>query len=152
MAAVEEQEGRWRPYDPQEWRWDKARIGNVMQPRIASIDPEVPIAELEAFLAAEEISGAPVIDAHGNVLGIVSQTDIIQAHADEPSTPLRELLAPDLRVKEIMTSEVFSVDEDDDVASVARRMADARVHRALVMGRDGVVGIVTTFDLLRCVR
>jgi CBS domain-containing protein len=120
-----------------------------MQRGVVSVSPELPVAELEAFLTSEEISGAPVIDTNGKLLGIVSQTDVIRALSEEPSVDLKELLTPDLTVENIMTSGVLTVTEHHEVPDVARAMLDAGVHRAVVMSGEDVVGIVTSFDLLR---
>jgi len=120
-----------------------------MQRGVVSVSPELPVAELESFLTSEEISGAPVIDTNGKLLGIVSQTDVIRALSEEPSVDLKELLTPDLTVENIMTPGVLTVTEDAEVPELARAMVDAGVHRAVVMDGDDVIGIVTSFDLLR---
>lgn len=125
----------------------KAR--ELMETAVVSVSPELPVAELEAFLTAEEIHGAPVVDRDGKLLGVVSQTDVVRALSEESSLDLRELLAPDLIVEQIMTPQVLTVDVDEDVVEVARKMADGHMHRALVVDGDGVQGIITAFDLLR---
>ena len=122
---------------------------DVMEKGVVSVSPELPVAELESFLSSEEISGAPVVDDTGKLLGIVSQTDVIRALSEESSDALHELLAPDLTVEQIMTSSVLTVTEDEDVKRVARKLVDGHVHRAIVVDGDGVSGIITSFDLLR---
>jgi CBS domain-containing protein len=122
-------------------------ISDVMQKGVVSVSPELPIAELEAFLSSEEIGGAPVIDGTGKLVGVVSQTDIIRSLSEEGH--LYEMLAPEFTVEDIMTASVLTVPTDADVKDVARQMVDARVHRVLIADEDGVCGIVTTFDLLR---
>ena len=125
------------------------KTAEVMQRGVVSVSPELPVAELEAFLTSEEISGAPVIDTNGKLLGIVSQTDVIRALSEEASVDLRDLLTPDLTVDNIMTSSVLTVTEDDEIPDLARKMLDGGVHRAIVVSGDDVTGIVTSFDLLR---
>ena len=122
---------------------------DVMVKGVVSVSPELLVAGLEAFLSSEEISGAPVVDETGTLLGVVSQTDVIRVLSEESSDALHELLAPDLTVEQIMTRSVVTVSEDEDVKSVARKMVDGHLHRAIVTNGDGVSGIITSFDLLR---
>ena len=125
------------------------RARELMQKGVMSVSPELPVAELEEFLSGEQISGAPVLGARGELLGIVSQTDIVRALSERGPSDLLELLGPDQAVEEIMTREVLTVSEDDDVREVARKLVEGGVHRALVTDGDGVTGIITAFDMLR---
>ena len=59
------------------------------------------------------------------------------------------MLAPDMSVEDIMTPDVLCVPPDASVESVAQKMVDAGVHRALVVDDATLCGIVTSFDLLR---
>jgi CBS domain-containing protein len=79
----------------------------------------------------------------------VSQTDIVRALSERGPSELQELLGPGLAVEEIMTREVLTVSEDEDVRDVARKLIGAGVHRALVTDGDDVVGIITAFDMLK---
>lgn len=123
------------------------RVEDVMQQGVVAVSPELPIAELEAFLASEEIGGAPVLDQNGKLVGIVSQSDIIRALSEEGE--LHNLLAPELSVEDIMTASVLTTTADEEIKILAKRMVEARVHRALVVDAEGLAGIVTSFDLLR---
>ena len=122
---------------------------DVMVKGVVSVSPGLLVAEFEAFLSSEEISGAPVVDETGTLLGVVSQTDVIRVLGEESSDTLHELLAPDLTVEQIMTRSVVTVSEDQDLKSVARKMVDGHLHRAIVTNGDGLSGIITSFDLLR---
>jgi CBS domain-containing protein len=123
------------------------RAADVMQKGVISVSPELPLQAFEELLASEEISGAPVIGSQGQLVGIVSKTDVVRALSDEK--PLADLFSSDLRVEDIMTREVLCAAPDEDARDVARRMVDGGVHRVLVCEGEEVVGIVTTLDLLR---
>jgi IMP dehydrogenase len=116
-----------------------------------SVSPELPVAELEELLVGEEITGAPVLGSRGELLGIVSQTDIVRAIGESGPADLKELLAPELCVEEIMTRDVLVVSEGDDVRDVARKRLESKVHRALVHDGDTIVGIISAFDMLRVI-
>lgn len=125
------------------------RAADVMQKGVISVSPELSLADFEEFLTAEDIGGVPVIGSAGQVLGVASKTDIVRALSSEHSTRLSELMPGELSVEDIMTPDVIAVGPDDDLKEVAGRMIDAHVHRVLVCDDEGVVGIITTFDLLR---
>lgn len=125
------------------------RAADVMQKGVISVSPELSVLEFEEFLTSEDISGAPVTGNTGQILGIASKTDIVRVLSEEMSDQMRDLLQPDLTVNDIMTREIVTVRPDEDVREVARRMIDGHLHRVLVVTSEDVVGIITTFDLLK---
>jgi CBS domain-containing protein len=124
------------------------RVGEVMQTGVASVSPELPVAALQEFLTAEEIGGAPVLDQNGALLGVVSKTDIVSYMTTDPTILSDEALR-DVTVGEIMTEDVLTVEINELVEDVARKLVENCVHRAIVTDGEKIRGIVTTFDLLR---
>jgi CBS domain-containing protein len=144
---------------------------DVMNPNVLSVRDDLSLAALAEFLVDNEISGAPVEDVEGRLVGVVSLTDLatwemgrdvaLPEHS-QPDYYLRgweERWNPEdlvgLRVGEaertvgeIMTPTVLAIDEESTIPQVAKKMIDARVHRLLVTRERRVVGIVTTTDLL----
>lgn len=144
---------------------------DVMSADLIKVRDDMTVAELAEFLVDNEISGAPVEDVEGRLVGVVSLSDVarsltgrdeaVLAHP-EPDFYLRDweekFNAEDLAglrvadseatVGEIMTPSIFAVDEETPVSRLAARMIDARIHRILVTRDHRVVGIVTTTDLL----
>ena len=125
------------------------RAGEVMQKGVISVSPELSLADLEEFLTTEDIGGVPVLGSAGQVVGIVSKTDIVRALSDENGRSLSDFADAGLTVEDVMTHDVLTVKAEDEVREVARQMIDLHVHRLLVCDGDEVVGIITTFDLLR---
>lgn len=143
---------------------------DVMNPEVLTVPDDMAVEELASFLVQHEISGAPVADAAGHLVGVVSVTDIAFAASEgaEREGPRRgtgffadawEDLSPGeldryhfadggLTVRDIMTAAVHSVPEDTPVSELAEIMVDAHVHRLLVTRGEKVVGIVSTSDLL----
>jgi CBS domain-containing protein len=132
---------------------------------------DMSVDEVAETLADNEISGAPVEDAEGRLVGVVSVTDIALAATQggqlvvDRSNPdfyvrgwegaadaedMRGLHVDreDLMVREIMTPAVYSVPEDMTVSKIAETMIDSHIHRVLVTRGEQVVGIITTSDLL----
>ena len=142
-----------------------------MNAKILTVNQEMSVRELATFLIDHEISGAPVEDADGRLVGLVSTTDLARNAAETGSLEetdehpffhswagggldaddLAELHIEEdgLTVGEIMTPTVFAVDVKAPVSHVARSMLDGHLHRLLVIDDERVVGIVSTSDLLR---
>jgi CBS domain-containing protein len=126
----------------------------VMRSGVVTVSPELPLPDLEELLTGEEISGAPVTDDDGRVVGIVSKSDIVRYESEayhayrggQESWPGAD---DDARVGDIMTREVVTVPPHASVHDIARIMVDGSLHRVIVAKDDGVEGIVTSLDLLR---
>jgi CBS domain-containing protein len=146
---------------------------DVMNPEILAVRDDSSVTELAEFLTDNEISGAPVEDAQGRLVGVVSLTDLAAAVSGQreeappaerpgPSSYLKSwddrfnpedlaglrVGAVEATVGEIMTPSIFAVDEETPISKVAERMIHSHVHRLLVTRDQKVVGIVTTSDLL----
>lgn len=107
----------------------------IMTPHVICVQPDIPVDEVARILLKNRITGVPVIDSEGRVLGVVSEFDLLAK---------RGRLA-----KEVMTAEVIAVTEETPAETVAELIVRRRVRRVPVL-RDGrVVGIITRADLVR---
>lgn len=144
---------------------------HLMSKVVVAARPDMTLEELAGLLAENRIHGAPVVDAHGRPVGLVSATDLLRrmrAEAEgagqEPGEWYRrnaeggEILPPDAswlgeipdaRVDDIMSRTVLTVDADAPITEIARQMTETGVHRLLVTRGERVVGIVSTMDLVR---
>lgn len=142
------------------------RASDVMTPTVVTVGPDMTVQDLAKLLSDRGISGAPVVDANGTMLGIVSEGDLL--HRAELGTErhterrhswwLRHFAATEARdyarshgrlVKDIMTSHVATVTEDASLADIATLLEKRRIKRVPVT-RDGkIVGIVTRSNLVR---
>ena len=144
---------------------------DVMNPELLTVRDDMSVAELAEFLVENEISGAPVENADGRLVGVVSLSDLARSltgHGQAFMThsgsayylrSWEDRFNPEdlagLRVSEseetvgqIMTPSILAVDEEMPIGRVAEKMIDSRIHRLLVTRRKKVVGILTTTDLL----
>jgi CBS domain-containing protein len=136
------------------------RVEHLMTRTVLSVEPETPLKAVAALLAAEHISGVPVVAA-GEVVGIVSETDIVrveQGGTRRRGGVLAWLLnaadSRDVRVEartaaEAMTSPPITVSPGRSVAEAARLMIERGVTRLPVVVDGALVGIVTRGDLVR---
>jgi CBS domain-containing protein len=109
-----------------------------------------------ALLVRHRISALPVVDADGRLVGLVSEADLLPLEVTpdprSQATPLPPRTVPVPRtVDEVMTPEVYTVDEDTDLGVVAQRMLEANVKRFPVLRGDRVVGIVSRHDLVKVI-
>ncbi|HEV3258262.1 MAG TPA: CBS domain-containing protein [Gemmataceae bacterium] len=144
-----------------------------MTPNPVSIRDVAGIREAVTLLTDRGISGAPVIDAAGRPVGVLSRADILVHDREkvdylapvpeyydksdlamESGEPLRSGFqiekADDTQVRDIMTPVVFSVAPMYPAARVVEDMVALKVHRLFVIDGDGVlVGVISALDVLR---
>lgn len=143
-------------------------ISQLMTRDVVELTPETTVREAAALLTEHQVSGAPVVDADGRVLGIVSESDLLSEARRRAALPrsaafglflvseetlLRLYHAgADLPVREVMSSRLISVTESTPATEAARLLVNEGVNRLPVLDADGkLVGIVTRADLLKAV-
>ena len=145
---------------------------DLMSADIMTVADEMKTDDLARYLIEHEISGAPVVDNQGHLIGVVSMTDIgrsvaepIEIESSRSSDFYRNDAADvtlegggqrfvedrSATVRDVMTPVIHQVPVTASVADVARIMVEQHVHRLVVtQGRDPV-GIITSMDLLKMV-
>ncbi len=127
------------------------RVAELMESDVRTVRDDASVAEAVASLADGHISGMPVVDGAGRVIGVVSSSDVLAAEAGADGSAARRELMEDSMVRDIMTPRPYTVAPTDDVREAARQMLYADVHRLFVTDGDRVVGIVSTTDIVRAV-
>ena len=117
------------------------RARDLMQTDVLTVSPEMSIVDIHRLFAEEEIHGAPVVDDAGVVCGVVSSLDLLRITGDDAQ--------PARAASDIMTPEIVAVSPCMPIAEVAQTMREQHVHRVLVVEDDELLGVLTTFDLLR---
>ncbi|MFN7020161.1 MAG: CBS domain-containing protein [Phycisphaerales bacterium] len=144
---------------------------DIMTPDPVCVTPATRIRELALVFEEHEISGVPVVDQQGKVVGVVSKTDLIRRCSegidDLPPAYLFEILSeqgdaelssevmpePLICVEDFMTEDPLTVAPDLSVGAVAKLMSDKRIHRAIVTDPEGFpLGIITSMDMLALIR
>jgi CBS domain-containing protein len=137
---------------------------DVMTRDVLSIDPEKPVRDIAELLYTRRISGVPVVDDNGGVIGVVSEGDLI-AHAaivgehhrswwlslfeDEAVTARDYLKAHGRTARDVMTTNVVSIEETATLAEIAEALHRHRIKRVPVIRGGKLVGIVTRGNLLQ---
>lgn len=139
------------------------KVAEVMQDKVVTISYEASVRELSKLLEEKGISGVPVVDADGRLVGVASRTDIgsgltnppLASEEDEEPGSFYDEERDDLRgfaqarVGDIMTEHVVTVDPEDPVSRLIDIMDRDQIHRVFVTRGDEVVGVVSTMDLVR---
>ena len=135
-------------------------VKDLMTREVVTISPETPLRAVAETFLAHGISGAPVCDPEGHVLGVISKRDILHKEQGPSYEESRGVLArfrspnvspkPDARTaREAMTQPALTVSTFSSVAGAARLMLEKGVSRLPVVSGDTIAGIVTETDLVR---
>ena len=138
------------------------RVGDVMTHDVVSVTPDTQLKDVARVLVERGISGLPVCDAHGAVVGVLSEADLLVKQGGSPERSgglfawlVETASAPDLAklrahtAGEAMTSPALTVETASPVSEAARTMVSLGVNRLPVVEDGRLVGIVTRADLVR---
>ncbi len=149
---------------------------DIMNREVLTISAEISLQGLAEFLLRNSISGAPVTSENGELVGVVSITDIIHhetllekglqfnnryeyyIHTVEDRFSQQDLSSLHFEdeslvtVQDIMTPTILEVGENDTVQQVADTMIKNRIHRVFVTREKKPIGIISTGDMLKVIR
>ncbi len=116
-----------------------------------TVTPDTPIKVAARLMAERHVSGLPVVDSRGRLVGIVSEANLLpferETDARTLSTPSHTATVPRL-IEDVMKREVVTVDESTDLGLCVQRMLEAGVKRVPVMRGDSVAGVLSRHDLM----
>lgn len=115
------------------------KVEDLMSHSVITTEPHKSMEHARDIMQKNKVSAIPVVDSEGAPVGIVSSTDMLDEH--KGATP----------VSNVMTGKVYTVPMYDDVSIAARIMRNHNIHRVLVTHEQKVVGILSSFDLLKLV-
>ena len=117
---------------------------DVMVRDVVVVNESTPLKEVTRIFNDRKITGAPVVNDNNELVGVISETDIIRKSttigAWSPST-----------AGQIMTKPPVSVAPDTSLQRVCELMYNRRIHRVVVAAGEQIDGIITTMDILRAI-
>jgi CBS domain-containing protein len=141
------------------------RAHEIMTREVVTVSPDTRVPEIAKRLLQRGISAAPVVDASGLVVGMVSEGDLLGRHdpihgerrdwwlsmiaAGEDPGVLARAQRADLTARDVMSVRVVSVDKDADDREIVQLLSTHRIKRVPVISEGQMVGIVSRADLLR---
>ncbi len=141
----------------------------IMNKNVITVQEEATIEEVAGILTDNNVSGAPVVNKEGKLVGIVTEEDLLHKKTN-PRVPgflnilgafiyisgveryredLKKLAAT--KVFEIMTTEVVTVGGDTEIERVAGLMVDHDIKRLPVVENDALIGIISRADIVRTI-
>jgi CBS domain-containing protein len=153
-----------------------AAVSEIMRREVLSVEEDWSLNRLARFLTDNNISGAPVTSEDGDLVGVVSLTDIVRydsspehhtrerhTHeyylhslemqiAREETTTFHIEQESHARVRDIMTPMVFAVPEAASIQEAADMLVKGHIHRLFVTRNNRISGIVTALDMLNVLR
>jgi CBS domain-containing protein len=121
------------------------RVRDIMTADVLTVSAEARVDHAVWSLSAKGITGAPVCDAAGKVIGVLSRSDLIDHEA-------HGLVAGETPVARVMTPEVVAVHPDAPASEAVALMVARGIHRVVVMDHEqALVGIVTSMDVMKAI-
>jgi len=119
-------------------------VRSYMATQLVTFSPDTEIMDAMHTLIEQRITGAPVIDSRGKLVGILSEADCI-------SCALNACYHGELagQVESVMTRDVQTVEPDESILEVAEKLMASPFKRFVVMERNRVVGQISRRDVLR---
>lgn len=119
---------------------------DLMNTDVVTIGEDAPVSQLCDLLQAVHANGLPVLNAQGELVGIVSEDDVLYGTMGVFDKDGRAVL-----VRDIMTSPAVCATEDTDVVELSRMLSGMRIHRIPILADGKVTGMVTALDVVRAV-
>ena len=124
------------------------KISEYMDTSVPTLSPETQIMAAVDFLLRHQVTGAPVVDSNGRLVGIITETDLLKLLTEgDQGEP-----AAEATVAEFMTTNVITVPPAVDIYYVAGTFLANKFRRLPVVEDGKIVGAITRYDLLRVVR
>jgi CBS domain-containing protein len=142
---------------------------DIMHAEVVTIGPDATVRELADLLAQHRISGVPVVDTEGAVVGIVTEGDVILQDAELHFPHYIQFLDSTIylesvrkfeerfrktfgnKVADVMSTEVVTVSPDATIHELTTLMADNEVNRLPVVDEGRLVGIITRGDIVSAI-
>lgn len=112
----------------------------IMTSKVYTVSPEASVQEVTQLFTREHISGVPVVDKDGKIIGVITEADII-----------RKATREGLHVADIMNPETVVVDEETWIDQIARLLTEHNIKRVPVLHEGKLVGIVCRSDIVQAV-
>ena len=143
---------------------------DVMEREVVSIPFDMSLSKVRDVFLHKRITGAPVVTEDGELLGVLSQTDIVRYAFQRPSgdfpkddlflgltdwgaseknfSKVQERLDK-AKACDVMDTNIFSVSAEDSVSNIAQMMRRHRVHRVIVREGNKAIGVVSSMDMMK---
>lgn len=143
------------------------KVKQIMNRNVITVKPETPVNEIAKKLIQYNLTGVPVVNEKNEIVGIVTEFDLIRRkgivdipayiaildsflYLEDPKKveeELRKMIGA--TAKEVMTKEVVTVDPEADISELAELIEDKHINPVPVVKEGKLVGIVSRADIVR---
>lgn len=136
-------------------------VKEIMTKDVITVSPDASLKEVGLIFKEKRISGVPVVDRDGNIVGIVTLTDLLKIlsqiyrckELEERVTGLklsemREKEKAKAKVRDIMTKDIVTMSEDRTIDAVMKLMFDKGIHSIPITKEGKLIGVVGKRDLI----
>ena len=125
------------------------KVAELMQTEVQTAAPDASLDDASRIMADAHVSGLPVVDRRGRLVGVISTTDILasEEEAEDPAT--RVALYQETPVQDLMTPRPVTIGPEAQLKEAAQQLLYADVHRLFVVDGDRLVGVISTTDIVR---
>ena len=151
--------------------WASLLAQDIMRTTVLTVSTTTALSVVERVLSEHRISGVPVTDEAGHIVGVISMRDLIEHYSEDPearpshgvgfynmsSDEFLEGKVESLEIPEeseetageVMTAEVFAVNARADLREVCQKLVKLNIHRVLVEDGGRTVGLISTMDIVK---
>jgi len=122
-----------------------------MQTTLVTVASDSMVSEAVISLADAHVTGLPVVDLTGRLVGVLSTSDILTALAEQQDPDARTFFFENTVVRDLMTPRPVTIAPEADVHLAAQQMLYANVHRLFVEDTGELVGVISQSDIVRAV-
>ncbi|HVM24088.1 MAG TPA: CBS domain-containing protein [Candidatus Limnocylindrales bacterium] len=125
------------------------RVEDLMTIDPVTVSADATIEEAEELLRRNRITGLPVVDVSGRLVGVISQTDLLYLAMPSVQALIRHRDSG-IRVGEVMSTPPVTIDGELRIGAAARVMDEGRLHRLVAVDRTGrPIGVISAMDFVR---
>jgi CBS domain-containing protein len=126
------------------------KVADIMRTDVKTVDLDATVGEAIATLSDVHVSALPVTDPRGQIVGVLSTTDILGALSETTEPEVREQLFEE-PVRDVMTPRSRVIGPQADVLDAAREMLRLDVHRLFVESHGRLMGVISQTDIVAAV-
>jgi len=120
------------------------QVKDYMSKNVVTLDPDMEILRAAHTLITHDISGAPVLDEHGRLVGILTERDCMRVAMQADYHGL-----PGGLVRDHMSANPQSLEPGESILNLAQLFIDGRFHRYPVVDNGRLVGVISRRDVMR---
>lgn len=115
------------------------KVNDLMSKDVVTALQDQTVGQVKQIMTKYRLRSIPVVSVSLDAIGIVSASDLVAAKKDDAS------------ISDIMTTDIYTIPEYENIQIAARMMRNHKIHHLIVTSEKKVIGIISSFDLLKLI-